>query len=268
MTSITHLNGSPATAPELAPLAFAGFAHFTAMQMRGHYVRGLDLHLQRLRLASDTLFGRHLSDQRITALLQAAAADAGVADASVSCFITSRPGEFAQAGDAPELDVLVKLNTPAHPPAGPLSLDVVHHERHLPEIKHVGEIAKTHLLRQANARGLDDAAFVDDEGRLSEATIWNLAFWDGDTVIWPEAAILRGVTMQVLRRQLEAMGVPQQTRPIQPSDVEGHLSAVVMNSWSPGIPVSRLGTVPLDVDDDFPLLLEEAYRNEDLESLI
>lgn len=35
----------PATATDLAPLAFAGYAHFTAMQVRGGGVRGLDLHL-------------------------------------------------------------------------------------------------------------------------------------------------------------------------------------------------------------------------------
>ena len=30
--SIAHLNGNPASATDLAPLAFAGFAHFTALQ--------------------------------------------------------------------------------------------------------------------------------------------------------------------------------------------------------------------------------------------
>lgn len=50
-------------------------------------------------------------------------------------------------------------------------------------MKHIGEVAKTYLLRQAVAQGFDDAAFVDRRGRLSEATIWNLAFWDGAAVV-------------------------------------------------------------------------------------
>lgn len=268
MTSVTHLNGIPATAADLAPLAFAGYAHFTAMQMRGHAVRGLDLHLRRLAHASDTLFGHHLPDDQITQLLQAAVEDAGRADASLTCFITSRPGEFAPAGETPELDVLVKMTAPAQPPIGPLSLDIVRHERHLPEAKHVGEVGKTLFLRLANAQGFDDAAFMDHEGRLSEATIWNLAFWDGDTVVWPEAAILPGVTMQILRRRLEAMGVPQQTRPVRLADVEGRLSAVVMNSWSPGIPISQLGDVPLQVDSNFAAILAAAYEKEPQQSLL
>ncbi|EWC62784.1 Aminodeoxychorismate lyase [Actinokineospora spheciospongiae] len=56
-TSITLFNGRLAEAADLAPLAFAGFAHFTAMQVHDRRVRGLDLHLTRLREASDELFG-------------------------------------------------------------------------------------------------------------------------------------------------------------------------------------------------------------------
>ena len=47
-----QLDGQAATQADLAPLAFAGYAHFTALQVRGHRVRGLDLHLRRLRTAS------------------------------------------------------------------------------------------------------------------------------------------------------------------------------------------------------------------------
>jgi len=41
----TEINGRTATAEELSPLAFAGFAHFTAMQVREGAVRGLEFHL-------------------------------------------------------------------------------------------------------------------------------------------------------------------------------------------------------------------------------
>lgn len=259
---ITHLNGNPATVSDLVPLTFAGYAHFTAMQMRDHAVRGLDLHLERLRQASDYLFGDHLPDEQIAAYLRAAVATSGAADGSVTCFITSRPGEFAPAGDTSELDVLVKVTDPAQAPTGPMSLDVVPHERHLPEVKHVGEIGKTLLLRQANSRGFDDAAFEDRSGRLSEATIWNLAFWDGKTVIWPEAEYLPGVTMQILARRLRNMGVPQVTRAIRMNDISDRLSAVVMNSWTPAVTVSKIGERSMNEDLTFSRLLHEAYASE------
>ncbi len=59
------LNEVAATADDLAPLAFAGFAHFTALQVRGRRVKGLDLHLARLRNASIQLFDRAVSDETV-----------------------------------------------------------------------------------------------------------------------------------------------------------------------------------------------------------
>lgn len=259
--SITYFNGQPATAEDLAPLAFAGYAHFTAMQVRDRAVRGLDLHLERLRTASDELFGRHLPDGQVREHLRAALG-AAPPDASLACFITSRPGEFMPTSPEVRLDVLIKISDPATPPTGPLALDVVRHERHLPQVKHVGEVSKTLYLRRANARGFDDAAFEDGSGRLSEATIWNLAFWDGNSVIWPEADVLPGVTMQVLTRQLDARGIAQQTRSIRRSELTDRLSAVVMNSWSPAIPLAGLGEHRLKNDPAFTRLLHEAFDAE------
>lgn len=262
-TSITQLNGKSVNAADLAPLAFAGYAHFTAMQVRGGQVRALDLHLDRLRRASDELFGRHLADGVLLNALRSALT-AAPSDVSLTCFVSSRPGEFAPAGDRVALDVLVKVTDPAVPPTGPLSLDAVEHERHLPSVKHVGEVSKTLLLRRANALGFDDAAFIDRSGRLSEATIWNLAFWDGESVIWPRAEVLAGVTMQILARRLREIGIPQQTRDVRLDDLGEHVSAVVMNSWSPGISVARIGESTLGQEAEFTRLLHAAHSREPL----
>lgn len=259
--SITHLNGNPATAEDLAPLVFAGYAHFTAMQVREGKIRGLDLHLQRLHDASKEMFGHALPGAKVRAFLRAAI-EAGDPDVSLTCFVTSRPGEFMPAGPELELDMLIKVTDPARPPAGPLGLDVVHHERHLAQVKHVGEVAKTRYLRQAQARGFDDAAFEDAQGRLSEATIWNLAFWDGNAVIWPQADVLPGVTMQILTRQLSARGIPQQTREIRRTDLDENIAAAIMNSWTPAIPITRIGDHRLATRTDFAQLLRESYRSE------
>ncbi|MBB5641072.1 branched-subunit amino acid aminotransferase/4-amino-4-deoxychorismate lyase [Cryobacterium roopkundense] len=131
--------------------------------------------------------------------------------------------------------MLTRTTDAAAAPVGPLELDVVSHQRDLPHVKHVGEVAKTLLLHQASLQGFDDAAFEDSEGRLSEATIWNLAFWDGSSVIWPEADILSGEIMQILKRQLNALGVDQKTQPIRRNESVGQMAGVVMNSWTPGI---------------------------------
>ncbi|AKU16906.1 aminotransferase class IV [Luteipulveratus mongoliensis] len=256
-----HQNGTPATVDHLAPVVFAGGAHFTAMQIRSGAVRGLDLHLDRLRHASTEMFGTHLPDDQIRGYLRQAI-EAARADASLSCFVAPRP-ERGGSTAAAALDVFIRTGPPADPPEGPLALDVVDYQRHLAPLKHVGEVAKSYYLRHAVSRGFDDAAFVDSRGRLSEATIWNLAFWDGTSVVWPEADLLRGITMQVLSRQLKARGVPQRTQDIRADSLEPFSAAVVMNSWTPAIVVDRIGDHSFaDGGSDFAALLHQTYDAE------
>jgi branched-subunit amino acid aminotransferase/4-amino-4-deoxychorismate lyase len=164
---VVQRDGRVAGAPDLAPLAFAGYAHFTAMQVRGGRVRGLDLHLERLRSASATLFGRAMPDDRVRALLRAAI-EAGPADLSLTATMYSPAGEFTPADAEPEL--LVRTGPAASGPSGPLALAVVEHDRVLPAVKHVGEVAKTYYLRQAVADGFDDAAFIDRRGQIGRAS--------------------------------------------------------------------------------------------------
>ncbi|GAA2288834.1 aminotransferase class IV family protein [Actinomadura luteofluorescens] len=262
-TLAVQRNGRAATSDELAPLAFAGFAHFTAMQVRGGKVRGLDLHLGRLRSASMELFGRALPDERVRSYLRAAL-EAGPADVSLTATMYSSPGEFTAGENPGEPEVLVRTGPPASGPEGPLRLATVEYDRYLPSLKHVGEVAKTHLMRRAVQDGFDDAAFVDRQGRLSEATIWNLAFWDGDAVVWPEAEMLLGTTMGIVRRQLDRLGIPQRVRQVTPADVPGLAGAVVMNSWTPGVAVHQIGATHVPAAPHFLDLLHQAYQAEPL----
>ncbi|WP_457583647.1 aminotransferase class IV family protein [Ensifer canadensis] len=263
-SSVVQRNGHAASTEALSPLAFAGYAHFTAMQVRGGKVRGLDLHLSRLRHASMEMFGKALPDEQLLGHLRASLA-ASPADRSLMATVYSPAGEFTVAGPDVGLDVLVSTGPASSGPKGPLALMTVEHERMLPTIKHVGEVAKTYYLRQAVAQGFDDAAFVDRHGRLSEASIWNLAFWDGEAVVWPEAEMLTGTTMGIIRRQLQALGVPQRAQEIRPADLSA-LAGVVMNSWTPGIAISRIDATPLGDPQVFLALLHRAFEAEPLVS--
>jgi len=260
---VAQRNGRPATDSDLNPLAFAGYAHFTAMQVRGGQVRGLDLHLARLRDASRRMFGQVLPDALLRGYLQAAIA-AGPSDLSLMATVYSPAGEFTVAGPDVAPEVLVRTAPASNGPAGPLSLAVFGHERVLPEMKHVGEIAKTWFLRQAVEQGFDDATFLDREGRLSEGSIWNLAFWDGDAVVWPQAAMLVGTTMGIVQRQLAVLGIAQRVQPVRLQDLSAMAGAVVMNSWTPGISVHRIGNVALPDAPAFTALLHRAFQAEPL----
>ncbi|WMD18187.1 aminotransferase class IV family protein [Achromobacter seleniivolatilans] len=258
---VVQRNGVPANASDLTPLAFAGYAHFTAMQVRDGQVRGLDLHLARLRSASIDMFGVALPDEQIQAYLRTAI-QAGPPDMSLVATVFSPAGEFTVASANVLPQVLVRTSPPSSGPSGPLALAAIEHERMLPAVKHVGEVAKTYLLRQAAAQGFDDAAFVDRQGRLSEASIWNLAFWDGEAVVWPNARMLTGTTMGIVQRQLARMGVPQRTRAIGLPDVAALTGAVVMNSWTPGVAINRIGDTALPDAPEFLTLLHAAYLAE------
>lgn len=255
------LNDGPARGRDLAPLAFAGFAHFTALQVRARRIKGLDLHLARLRNASIDLFGRAPSNDSVTRNIRRAIED-GPQDQSLTVTVFSPEGEFSVGSSDTEPSILVRTGPPSDGPKGPLRLSVVEHERYLPTIKHVGEGAKTHYLRQAAAQGFDDAAFVDRHGRLSEATIWNLAFWDGRSVVWPRAQILAGTMMGMIQRQLSGLGIAQRHEEIFLDDVANFAGAVVMNSWTPGVAVTAFGSVSVPQAPAFIDVLQAAFESE------
>jgi hypothetical protein len=73
--------------------------------------------------------------------------------------------------------------------------------------------------------------------------------------------------MQILDRRLRVLGIAQQTRDVRRDELGEHLSAVVMNSWTPGIPIARIGDSLLGQDAEFMRLLHAAYRDEPLASV-
>ena len=255
------IDGQSASAADLASLAFAGFAHFTAMQIRDGRVKGLDLHLERLRTASLELFGKAVPDALVRERIRSAIPKER-ADLSLTVTMFSRAGEFTPIGASDDPAILVRTSPAFDGPDGPLRLTLVEHERWLPTIKQVGEAAKTHYLREAVSRGFDDAAFIDRAGRISEATIWNMAFWDGEAVVWPVADVLPGVTMSIIRRQLKALGITQRDMPINVAALKAVEGAAVMNSWSPGIAIKAIGATEIPTTPVFPALLRQAYRAE------
>ena len=67
--------------------------------------------------------------------------------------------------------------------------------------------------------GFDDALLTGSEGAVSESAIANIGFFDGSGVVWPDAPLLHGITMQLLERALPELGVPSRRAPVR---VRGH----------------------------------------------
>ena len=260
---IVQCNNKSARIEDLSSIAFAGHAHMTAMQVRGGKIRGFDLHLKRLQEASLALFSKTIDEKSFKRDLIKVMQNSEN-DTSIVVNVYSLTGEFTSTEDNSPLQILIRTSSAFNGPKGPLTLKTFKHERVLPHLKHVGEITKTYFLRQAIRCGYDDAAYEMNNGCISEASIWNLAFWDGESVVWPKAPMLLGTTMSIIKRQLTNMNVPQREQEVREKNISEFHGAVVMNSWTPAVAVSKINETLVPVSSDFLTLLKNAYQNEPL----
>ncbi|WP_157245198.1 aminotransferase class IV [Nonomuraea typhae] len=222
------VDGRPATGADLGLALAARGGHFTAMQVRGHAVRGLELHLERLEQATRELFGQRL-DRALVLDGIAAALGGDPDDASVRVNVTLTD----------RVHVIVSTGAPVDAPTTPRRLMTVAYRRFLPHIKHGGGFPSIHLGRRAAAEGFDDALLVAEDGTISEGTITNLGCFDGERVVWPKAPMLTGITLRLLRRELARAGIPQETRPLKAGDLAGFRAVFLANSWG----ISPVGEV-------------------------
>lgn len=242
---IIEVNGEPATEAALRVPALDSYGHFTAMQVRGGRVRGRDPHLARLDSATRELFGAGLDGERVRELLRHALGD--VSDASARVYV-----------HWPESDkdarVMVTVRPPQTKSDRPHALMSVPYARPVPHIKHLGGFAQTHFLRAAGRAGFDEALLTMPDGLVTEGAITNIAFWDGTSVVWPQAPSLLGITMALLEPRL-----PSVRRPVTLADLPSYASAFITNSQ--GIaPVDRIDDVRFTVDAELMGTVTAAYE--------
>lgn len=210
--------------------------------------KGLDLHLARLRSASNQLHNCELDVQKVRGYLKAALA--GTENASARIDVFPGPAEVDE-------HVMVTVSDPVPAPAGPLALRPVAYQRPVAHIKHAGGFAQIFHQRQARKAGFDDALLVADDGEVLETAIANVGFIRGGEIIWPAADVLHGITWQLLDRILADRGTAVSRRRIHLSEIADFEAAFTANSH--GInPVSRIGDV------DMPLGNETMHRIDSL----
>lgn len=241
-----EINGAPATVDLLHRAAASNYGHFTSMQVRDRAVAGLDLHLRRLREASAELFPDTpaATDATITKLIGQALRDHR--DASVRVTVLAS-------------DIMVEAGEPVlDDPKPPLKVHTVTYERELPHLKHLATMGLTYHRRRAIRAGYDDVLFAGRDGYLREGSVWNLAFWDGERVIWPDAPMLAGITMQLLRQGLEKRSTPQTQHKI--TDLSGLRAAALTNSQCPAQPIASIDTTELSEHQALTSLLRQAWQ--------
>ncbi len=215
-----------------------GYGHMTVMQIRNGRVRGLDFHLTRLDTATKELFGEGLDGELVRERIRSALDAAGVRDASARVYVYA-----PEPGDGTVTAVILR---PAVPQPGPQRLRSVPYARPTAHLKHVGVFGQAYYLRQVKAAGFDEALLVEPDGTVAEGAVTNVGFLEGDTVIWPSAPALDGITMLVLQRELDRAGLPWRRQAMQLDEVARFDVAFVCNSVG-------VSPVPLIDDVRFPL---------------
>ncbi len=251
-----ELNGRHPDRAETQRLATRNYGHFTSMQVRDRSVRGLALHLARLADGNAEFFGWSVGfaeEDRLLGLIRHAlgdATDASVRVAYVPAADENAPPEVLIAVDEPRPDT----------PRAPLRVTLDGYRRDWPEQKHAATMGLHYAVRRARLAGYDDALFAGADGLVSEGTTWNVAFLDGDEIVWPQAPMLKGVTMVLLQLALSMRGTPWSMRPVDVAELTGLDGAVAVNSTCPAQPIASIGDHPYGSTDKLAGLLSDAWQ--------
>ncbi len=97
-----EIDGRIPSVQRLRAVALASYGHFTAMQVRNHRVRGLDLHLERLDRANREVFDADLDGDRVRDHVRHALGE-NTPDASVRVYVQLPDGD-----QAPSVTVIVR----------------------------------------------------------------------------------------------------------------------------------------------------------------
>jgi branched-subunit amino acid aminotransferase/4-amino-4-deoxychorismate lyase len=242
-----ELNGRAPGPADLYRIATANYGHFTSMQVRDGKVRGMALHLARLDDGNEKFFGRRgdVDDElRLRELIRHALGD--VRDASV------------RVSFVPE--VLVAVSDPiSDEPAPALRVRTDPYQRPWPEQKHAATMGLRYAQRTARDNGFDDALFVGPDGLVREGSVWNVAFWDGTHVVFPDAPVLKGVTMVLLQIAMTMTGVPWTLRPVRRAELPDLLAAAAVNSHCPAQPIAGIDDVVFEEQDKLTAALSSAW---------
>ena len=232
------IDGLPPTEADLTYLALVNYGAYTSFRVEDGGVRGLGHHLGRLDAYAVALFGEPVGHGALRGHIRAALADRRDAWLRVSLFSPEIWSRTPSARVRPK--VMTALSPPPPPLATSVRLQVQTYAREEAHIKHTAIFGLIRARRLAREAGYDDALFADTDGLISEGSSWNIGFLSGDTVVWPRAPMLTGVTQMLIDGGLAGVGMTSVTRPIRTSDIPTFDGAFLCNSATPACPITAI----------------------------
>jgi branched-subunit amino acid aminotransferase/4-amino-4-deoxychorismate lyase len=137
-----------------------------------------------------------------------------------------------------------------------MRVQTVTYRREMPGVKHVGLFGLLRGRRQGQLSGYDDALFVDSASFVYEGATWNVGFFDGHRVVWPDAEVLPGVTMRLLK-QVHYQTV---TMPVRLRDLSSMEAAFAANAGVGARAISAIDTVQMACDHPILDTLRREYE--------
>lgn len=253
----TLWDGAVPTSEQLEFLGLSSYGCYTFMQVRRKSVRGLALHLERLRANGQELFGVAPEEDTLRDLLERAVTEK---PCSLRVTLVSQDVQAVLGGQPVRPEVVVTTSLPKDTSSDPISVRTVPYARETPWIKHRGTYGLARHTRAAHQAGFDDALFVGSDGALSEGTTWNLLLRSEDTWIWPEAEVLNGVTMRLLARAMKGAGAEQVRRPVPAGDLR-NVQAFALNASSHARPIIGIDEHHPTGDASAAVQLEELWQS-------
>ncbi|WP_213451185.1 aminotransferase class IV family protein [Rhizomonospora bruguierae] len=259
---MAELNGAPATAEELKALALVNYGHFTSMRVENQQVRGLSQHIERLVRDCRMLLATDLDREQVRAYIrQAVAGRDGAFVVRVTIYDPAL--ELGLPGAPAQPHVLVTSRPIGVGRLAPWRVQSAAYTRDLPAVKHVGLFGAIWHRRAAQLRGYDDAVFTDAESYVSEGPTWNIAFYDGDHVVWPNAEVLPGVTMRLLRQVHDRTTLA----PVNLTDLPRMQAAFATNTTIGVRAITAINDVEFPADHPILDTLRKEYEEIPAESL-
>ncbi|WP_431033233.1 GNAT family N-acetyltransferase [Streptomyces sp. P6-2-1] len=244
-----EVDGRAATADDLLWRAVRSDGHFTAAQVRGGKVRGMEVHLERLCAASRELWGDVLDPALVRERVRHALGG-GARDAALRVYV-HRP--------AGALSLMVTLAAPGGVQETPLRVRSVPYVRPFAHVKHLGGFAQAHHGRLAGRDGYDEILLTGPDGEVAEGGITNVLFGDGERLVLPTAPALAGTTLTLLERGLPAAGLALVRRPVRLTDLAGFRSVFLTNSRGI-VPVAEIDEHAYEVDEPLLARLRAVYE--------
>ncbi|WP_396593963.1 aminotransferase class IV [Brevundimonas sp. R86498] len=241
------IDGQAPTEGDHHHLALVNYGAYTSFRIEDGGVRGLDRHLARLDGYAVELFGEPVGEDRLRDFLRTAVGDRMDGWLRVSLFSPEIWPRTPSARVRPR--VLTVMSPPPPPLATAVRLQVRTYAREQAHIKHTATFGLIHARRMAREAGFDDALFTDAEGLISEGPSWNVGFLAADTVVWPQAPMLAGVTQSLIQAHLAGVGLSGVTEPVTVADLGRFDGAFLCNSATPACAVTAIGDRMFAPDD-------------------